>query len=96
MRRWYENLEPHDGYHHPDPLPKREGEQRKEVVAVFNLTREAREVEFHVAAGKWRKLFESTHQEFDGPGSSLGEEITTDGTISLALPAYCAVMYEKW
>ncbi len=71
------------------------GAGREEVIAVFNLSRETKEVEFSVAAGKWRKLFESTHQEFDGPGSSLSEEISTDGTIGLALPAFCAVMYES-
>jgi maltooligosyltrehalose trehalohydrolase len=81
--------------HHEVLAMRRWSESKQEVVAVFNLSREAHEVEFHIAAGKWRKRLDTTDREFDGPGSSFADELNTDGTVRLGLPPCCAVLYEK-
>jgi maltooligosyltrehalose trehalohydrolase len=81
--------------HHEVLVMRRWSEAKQEIAAVFNLSPEPRDVEFHVAAGKWRKRLETTDREFYGPGSTFDDELTTDGTVRLRLPPYCAVLYDK-
>jgi maltooligosyltrehalose trehalohydrolase len=68
------------------PLPD------NEIAAVFNLTVKDREIEFHLAAGRWRRIIDSTSTRWNGPGETAGAEMMIDGSMRLELRPWSAML----
>jgi maltooligosyltrehalose trehalohydrolase len=83
------------------PLPA------SEVVAAFNLSAKERTVEFHVAAGRWRKILDSTATRSSatrgprglgppyGTDEALKAELSIDGTMRLVLHSWAAILLSR-
>ena len=81
------------------PLPA------SEVAAVFNLSAKERTVEFHVAAGRWRKILDSTATGSSatrgprglgppyGAGEALEAELVIDGAMKLDLKPWSVILW---
>jgi maltooligosyltrehalose trehalohydrolase len=71
------------------PLPE------SEVVAVFNLSKKERSAQFHVAAGRWRTILDSTAERWGGPGETHEVESIVDGTMRLELRPWSAMVWQR-
>jgi maltooligosyltrehalose trehalohydrolase len=71
------------------PLPE------NEVVAMFNLSAKERSIEFHVAAGRWRKVLDSTATRWNGTRETVEMESFTDGAMRLQLRPWATVLFTR-
>lgn len=65
-----------------------------EVILTLNLNKSVSNVEFSLPAGRWVRRLDSTDHRWHGPGSTLPEELTSEGSVSLSLPATSIAVYE--
>ncbi|MGH9805152.1 MAG: malto-oligosyltrehalose trehalohydrolase [Candidatus Acidiferrales bacterium] len=61
------------------------GSGNQRIVAAFNFARGPVTITPEVPAGRWRKLLDSAAVQWNGPGTSLPDEINSTGQVSLAL-----------
>jgi maltooligosyltrehalose trehalohydrolase len=66
-----------------------------EVLAVFNFAEEQASVELHIPASHWRKLLDSAHGRWEGPGSGLPEAIDSDRQLALTLAPTAVALFTK-
>jgi maltooligosyltrehalose trehalohydrolase len=73
-------------------IRRRYGEDR--VFGLFNFSEKPGGVRILIEKGVWQKVFDSSLNEWDGPGSSLPESIQSNGSeVYLNLEAYGFVLY---
>jgi maltooligosyltrehalose trehalohydrolase len=72
-----------------EPLPP------QEIAAVFNLSATERDVEFHLAAGRWAKLLDSAADRWHGSGETAPSEMNIDGTMRLMLRPWAASLWAR-
>jgi maltooligosyltrehalose trehalohydrolase len=65
----------------------------EQVVAVFHFRDVAASVLLSVPAGRLRKRLDSSERRWKGPGSSIPDEVQSDGRISLMMEPYCCVVF---
>jgi maltooligosyltrehalose trehalohydrolase len=61
------------------------------VIALFNLGREKVPLDFPAASGGWKKLLDSAEEIWQGPGSTLPENLT--GSEPIVLPPQSCALY---
>jgi maltooligosyltrehalose trehalohydrolase len=61
------------------------------VIALFNLGREKVPLDFPAASGGWKKLLDSAEELWQGPGSTLPENLT--GSEPIVLPPQSCALY---
>jgi maltooligosyltrehalose trehalohydrolase len=66
-----------------------------EIAAVFNLSAKERSVEFHLAAGRWRRVLDSAATRWSGTGETTEAEQIIDGTMRVALGPWSAILLER-
>jgi maltooligosyltrehalose trehalohydrolase len=71
------------------PLPE------SDVVAMFNLSNKEWSVEFHVAAGRWTKILDSTSTRWSGTGETNEAEQTIDGTMHIELRPWSVNLWTR-
>ena len=69
--------------------------QETEIIAVFNFGDSAATASLPVPAGNWQKLTDSAEKRWQGTGSSIPDELTSDGEIDLALNPKSFVVFTK-
>jgi maltooligosyltrehalose trehalohydrolase len=67
----------------------------QEIASVFNLSAKDRDVEFHLAAGRWTARLDSAAVRWNGPGETATTEVTIDGTMRLKLRPWSALLWER-
>ncbi len=68
---------------------------QQEIVALFNLSAKEREVELHLAAGRWRKALDSAATRWGGCGEISPADLLLDGTMRLKLPVWSASLWTR-
>lgn len=69
--------------------------EQQQAVALFHFGKQARSLSVPWPEGRWRKLLDSAHSAWGGPGSTVSEEILSAGKVSLTLPAESCVLFIK-
>ena len=68
--------------------------EKDQVCGLFNFSERPGAVEILIEKGVWQKVFDSSSNEWEGPGSSLPESIQSNGSkVYLSLEAYGSVLY---
>jgi maltooligosyltrehalose trehalohydrolase len=67
----------------------------QEIAAVFNLSAKERDVEFHLAAGRWQTVLDSMLGRFGGPSESASAKIMIDGTMRLKTRPWSVVLLTR-
>ena len=70
--------------------------ERDRTLAIFNFEKEPVEIKPFVREGRWEKSLDSASEEWEGIGSSVQNEIQSDGSeLSLRLQPYHFVLYRQ-
>jgi maltooligosyltrehalose trehalohydrolase len=65
------------------------------VLMLANLDGGRHAVDISLAAGRWRKVFDSTESRWGGTGSEIPGGVDVGKKISIALGAYAAVLFQQ-
>ncbi len=75
-------------------IRRRYGEDQ--ICSFFNFSERPAGVKILIEKGVWQKVFDSSSNEWEGPGSSLPESIQSDGSeVFLSLEAYGFLLYRR-
>jgi hypothetical protein len=75
-------------------IQRRSGEDQ--VCGVFNFSENSAEVKVLIEKGIWQKVFDSSSNEWDGPGGSTPEYIQFGGSeISIKINSHSFVLYRS-
>lgn len=66
-----------------------------EVLAIFHPGKYPVTATLPVGQGCWEKILDSAEKRWEGPGSSIPEQLTADGTHTLALGPFACVLFRK-
>ena len=66
-----------------------------EALSIFHFGGTACTVSVPFPSGRWTKLLDSADVRWQGPGSSLKDEIVTSGEITLTLPPHSFVVFQR-
>jgi maltooligosyltrehalose trehalohydrolase len=67
-----------------------------QVCGVFNFSENSAEVKVLVEKGVWQKVFDSSSNEWDGPGGSMPESIQSSGSeIPVELNSHSFLLYRS-
>jgi maltooligosyltrehalose trehalohydrolase len=66
-----------------------------QVFAVFHFGRAAVSLPLPIGAGRWRRLLDSSDQQWLGPGCTAPEWITSTGMLSVTLGAQSFVLFQR-
>jgi maltooligosyltrehalose trehalohydrolase len=64
-----------------------------EAVIIFHFAAEEKTTVIPVPAGCWQKYLDSAEDTWSGPGSKVPGELTSEGGVSLTLPAESVVLF---
>ncbi|REJ88556.1 MAG: malto-oligosyltrehalose trehalohydrolase [Planctomycetota bacterium] len=68
---------------------------RREVLTLFHFGSETAEVAINLPEGAWNKALDSADARWNGPGSSLPDQIESSGTATLSLPPDSVTTYNR-
>lgn len=81
------------GYEKEKVLFVRRWSGDNEVFTVFNFGNAPVSVALSVPQGRWHKRLDSADERWQGPGSPVPAVLTSDGEVSLTLPAQAFVLF---
>jgi maltooligosyltrehalose trehalohydrolase len=73
----------------------RRWQEGSEVVIIYNLGDKSVAVEFMLPEGMWQKLLDSADSRWQGTGSSIPGQISSDGKLTLTVPPKSLVLFDK-
>ncbi|MGH9359823.1 MAG: malto-oligosyltrehalose trehalohydrolase [Terriglobia bacterium] len=67
-----------------------------EAVLILSFGPETVSVVFSLPPGVWRKALDSKNAKWDGPGSSVAEQLESSGSVTVAIPPHAALLFFHW
>ena len=83
------------GYENPPVLLLRRWRGQGQVAAAFNFGTGPASAVVPLPAGAWHKLVDSAEKRWKGPGSHTPRELTSEGMVSLNLPAQSFILLQR-
>jgi hypothetical protein len=89
-----ENLEIH-GWEEEKVLLIRRGCESDQVLEVFNFAATRSTIPLPFPMGRWRKVLDSKEARWKGDGTSVPDELESQGEIILSLPPHTLWVFDR-